>query len=381
MYLVLLDLSAAFDTIDHTVFLSRLEKENGVTADALGWMSSYLSGRQQCVSINSTLSDNIDLHLGLPQGSRIGPFGFKLYTKPLTSIAKKHGINIHLYADDTQLYTSFKPEGSEAALERLEACIEEIRNWMEANYLKLNDSKTEFVIFGTQIDLAKVSGWTVTVGNSEILPSKSARNIGACMDSALNMETHINNIIRSCYAQLHSISKIRRYLTIDAAKTIVHAFVLSRLDNLNSLLYDIPASKKLERLQMVQNNAARLIVKQSRMDHITPTLIKLHWLPVKYKIEYKILLLVYKCATGVAPSNLASLIPPYIPGLSGLRSASSNQWAKQITKKKYGDRAFSNSGPHLWNNINLDLKNSPSIEVFKKDLKTYLFIKAYEYLN
>ena len=78
-----------------------------------------------------------------------------------------------------QLYTSFKPEESEAALERLEACIEEIRNWMEANYLKLSDSKTEFVIFGTLINLAKASGWTVTVGNSEILPSKSTRNIGA----------------------------------------------------------------------------------------------------------------------------------------------------------------------------------------------------------
>ena len=238
--------------------------------------------------------------------------------------------------------------------------------------------QTMHYIFGTKIDLAKVSGWTVTVGNSEILPSKSARNIGAFMDSALNMETHINNIIRSCYAQLHSISKIRRYHTIDAAKTIVHAFVLSRLDNLNSLLYDIPASKKLERLQKVQNNAARFIVKQPRMDHITPTLITLHWLPVKYRIEYKILLLVYKCVTGVAPSYLASLIPPYIPGRSGLRSASSNQRAKQITKKKYGDRAFSHSGPHLWNNINLDLKNSPSIEVFKKDLKTYLFKKAYK---
>ena len=169
----------AFDTIDHTLFLLRLEKANGVTADALGWMSSYMSGRQQCVSINSTLSDNIDLHFGFPRGSQIGPFGFKLYTKPLTSIAKKHGINIHLYADDMQLYTSFKPEESEAALERLQACIKEIRNRMEANYLMLNDSKTEFVIFGTQIDLAKVSGWTVTVGNSEILPSKCARNIGA----------------------------------------------------------------------------------------------------------------------------------------------------------------------------------------------------------
>ena len=262
------------------------------------WCNCRCSGADVLLPVGSAAVRQHKLYLigqhrsTFPQGSRIGPFGFKLYTKPLTSIAKKHGINIHLYADDTQLYTSFKPEESEAALERLEACIEEIRNWMEANYLKLNDSKTEFIIFGTKIDLAKVSGWTVTVGNSEILPSKSARNIGAFMDSALNMETHINNIIRSCYAQLHSISKIRRYLTIDAAKTIVHAFVLSQLDNLNSLLYDIPVSKTLERLQMVQNNAARLLVKQSRMDLITPTLITLHWLPVKYRIEYKILLLV-----------------------------------------------------------------------------------------
>ena len=176
---------------------------------------------------------------------------------------------------------------------------------MEVNYLKLNDSKKEFVIFGTQIDLAGVSGWTVTVGNPEILPSKSARNIAAFMDSALNMETHINNIIRSCYAQLHFICKIPKYLTIDAAKTVVHAFVLSRPDNLNSLLYDIPAS-----------NDARLIVKQSRMNHITPALMKLHWIPVKYRIEYKILFLVYKCVTGVAPSYLVSLILPYIPSIS-----------------------------------------------------------------
>ena len=312
--------------------------------------------------------------------SRIKNRTFRLQTlHKTTNLNSKNMVSIFIFIQTIHNYTPhLSLKKVKLHLERLKAGIEEIRNWMEANFLKLNDSKTEFVIFGTKIDLAKVSGWTVTVGNSEILPSKSARNIGTFMDLALNMETHINNIIRSCYAQLHSISKIRRYLTIDAAKTIVHAFVLSRLDNLNSLLYDIPASKKLERLQKIQNNAARLIVKQPRMDHITPTLITLHWLPVKYRIEYKILLLVYKCVTGVAPSYLASLIPPYIPGHSGLRSASSNQQAKQITKKKYGDRAFSHSGPHLWNNINLDLKNSPSTEVFKKDLKTYLFKKAYK---
>lgn len=185
---MLLDLSAAFDTIDHQVFLSQLRNEYSMDGNVVGWMKSYLEGRKQCVHIAGAPSHQVDLHYGFPQGSCIGPFGFKLYTKPLTSIAERHGISIHLYADDTQLYTSFNPEDSEQAMERLELCIEEIRIWMESNYLKLNDSKTEFMIFGAPKDVAQVSAWTVTVGDHEILPSTSARNIGAYLDTEMRME-------------------------------------------------------------------------------------------------------------------------------------------------------------------------------------------------
>jgi len=307
VYLVLLDLSAAFDTIDHTVFLSRLHEENMISDEALDWMKSYLTNRMQCVSINGTMSTKIDLEFGFPQGSTIGPFGFKLYTKPLSSIARKHDINIPLYADDTQLYVSFDPEESEVVLTRLEACLEDIRLWMEENFLKLNDSKTEFVIFGAPQDIALVTGWTVTIGDAEIFPSKSARNIGAYMDVALNMRTQINNGIRACYAQLRAISKIRKHLTVDATKMLVHAFITSRLDNLNSLLYKVPDCL-LRKLQLVQNNAARLITKKRKSDHISPTLIALHWLPITYRIQYKLLLLVFKCLLGTAPSYLTSLI-------------------------------------------------------------------------
>jgi hypothetical protein len=111
-------------------------------------MESYLTGRSHRIVVDGKFSNKLNLDFGFPQGSLIGPFGFKLYTKPLTSIAKKHNINIHLYADDTQLYTSFNPENSEPALARLEACIEEIREWMLKNFLKLNNAKTEFIIFG-----------------------------------------------------------------------------------------------------------------------------------------------------------------------------------------------------------------------------------------
>jgi hypothetical protein len=373
---VLLDLSAAFDTIDHAVFLSRLRAENAVSGEVVEWMSSYLSDRHQAVNINTSMSDNIKLKFGFPQGSTIGPFGFKLYTKSLTAIAKKHKINIHLYADDTQLYTSFNPQESEPALARLEACIEEIRNWMDINYLKLNDSKTEFVIFGSPCDLVKVSGWTVTVGDAEIFPSKSARNIGAVMDSNLTMKPHMNNTIRSCYAQLYSISKIRKYLTVDATKIIIHAFISSRMDNLNSLLYKLPDCV-INRLQRVQNSAARLIVKLRKRDHITPTLIELHWLPVVSRIDYKILLLIFKCLIGKAPTYLSDLLHQYSPSRS-LRSSSQNLLKEHRATKTYGERAFGTCAPKLWNSLPITLRQCKTIPTFKAGLKTFLFKQSYD---
>ena len=149
VFLVLLDLSAAFDTIDHDMFLKRLATEYAIMGEVVTWMRSYLVNREQNISINNTLSVKLTLEFGFPQGSCIGPFGFILYTKPLTSIAKKHNVNIHLYADDTQLYVPFNPCNSGESLEamkRLECCIEEIRTWMTENYLCLNDGKTEFLI-------------------------------------------------------------------------------------------------------------------------------------------------------------------------------------------------------------------------------------------
>ena len=376
VYLVLLDLSAAFDTIDHQVFVSRLQEDYGVTGGVTDWMESYLKNRHQVVAINDTFSEKVPLKYGFPQGSKIGPFGFKLYTKPLTQIVKKYGISIHLYADDTQLYIDFDPENSVDAMNRMEACIAEIKSWMAKNKLKLNDSKTEFIILGSDQNLAKISEWTVSVGDKEILPSRSVRDIGAMLDSKFTMRTHVNSILQSCYFQIRSLSKIRKYLTEDSAKSLSHAFVTSRLDNMNSLLFKIP-NYQIDRLQLVQNNMARLVMKEKRSCSITPLLIHLHWLPVKFRIEYKILLIVYKCLHGEGPSYLVSLLKRYYQTYS-LRSSNQNLLEETLTRRKFGDRAFSVAGPKLWNTLPIELKNSKSVDIFKKSLKTYYFKRAYK---
>ena len=376
VYLVLLDLSAAFDTIDHSVFLSRLQEDYGVMGGVVDWMASYLSDRYQSININGTHSDKTELKYGFPQGSKIGPFGFKLYTKPLTSIAHKYNINIHLYADDTQLYISFDPNNSKDAIGRMEACITEIRSWMANNLLKLNDSKTEFMILGSERNIAKVSEQSLSVGDSVVLPSRTVRNIGAMLDRAMTMEVHINATIKSCYAQIRSISKIRKYLLPDSIKSLIHAFVTSRLDTMNSLLYDIPDCL-LKKLQKVQHNAARLIVRPKKSSHITPILKDLHWLPIKSRVQYKIILHVFKCLRGQGPAYLTSLLEEYHPARS-LRSSCQSLLTKPKTKRKYGDRAFSVAGPTLWNDLPDHLRNSNySLDVFKKALKTHLFDEYY----
>ena len=377
VYLVLLDLSAAFDTVDHNVFLSQMLTDYSMGGDVVNWMHEYLSDRQQCVQVNGASSKKNDLYYGFPQGSCIGPFGFKLYTKHLTKIAHQYGINIHLYADDTQLYTSFKPETSESALIRLELCIEDIRQWMARHFLKLNENKTEFMVFGSKTDLDRVTGCSITVGGCKILPSSTARNIGAFLDTEMNMHCQINNTIRACYIQLRAISQIRKYLSLPAVIKLCHAFITSRLDNMNAIIYKLP-DYQIKRLQKIQNNTARLIFRLKRSAHITPMLKQLHWLPVSQRIVFKILLLVYKSINENGPSYLTDLLHPYQQEHYNLRSTNQHLLIQTKANKNYGDRAFCVCGPKLWRDLPLSIRECDNAEAFKSTLKTHLFKIAYD---
>ena len=171
--LVLLNVSAAFDTVDHSILLHRLESVFGITGTALDWIQSYLAGRSQRVVIGDTKSEPIPLTFGVSQGSVLRHILFTLYTCPLGEICGCLSVTYHLYADDQQLYLSFHPSSISSCvtcLEDLEACIAEIKQWMSANMLKLNDNKTECIALGTSKQLAKVGEISIVIGNIRILP-------------------------------------------------------------------------------------------------------------------------------------------------------------------------------------------------------------------
>ena len=375
--LVLLDMSAAFDTVDHSVLLNRLQGRYAVTGHALKWLRSYFTNRQQKVNINGTLSNPVLLDCGIPQGSLIGPNFYPLYVAPVFGIARQHGIAMHMYADDTQLYLDFNPSEYQTAKIRMESCIQDIRSWLQCNCLKLNDEKTEFMVIGQSHYLKQlVQPLSLTIGGVQIPATKSARNIGAIIDNELKMAKQVNNVIRMCYASLYSLSRIRKYVSDDAIKTLVHAFVTCRIDNFNSLLTGLP-SFMINRLQLVQNAAARLICRKRKHDHITGSLMFLHWLPVEARIEFKILLVTFKALNNIAPSYIINLINIKQNSRALRSSAEMILIVPKTRLKTVGDRSFAFAAAKMWNSLPNNIKMSTTVDNFKSQVKTFLFKKYY----
>ena len=247
---------------------------------------------------------------------------------------------------------------------------------MRVNFLKLNDSKTEFLIIGTKSHLQKLTVDTIMIGDESIAASPSARNIGAIFDSTVSMKEHIHTISRACYCHLRNIGKIRRYLTETATINLIHAFIASKLDHMNSLVYGVP-KYLLNRLQKIQNNSARIVSRCRRRDHITPILSSLHWLQVKDRIDFKIALLTFKSLHGLAPAYIRDLITPYQPHRS-LRSLNLSLLRKPKSRTKtYGDRSFAVCSPHVWNHLPSHIRQLDDLDTFKTALKTHLFTTSY----
>lgn len=374
--LVLLDLSAAFDTVDHSLLLNQL-CSFGVQSTAMSWFASYLSNRTQRVVISGSSSQPSTMKFGVPQGSCLGPLLFVIYSSELYQIIISHLPGVTIFADDSQLWISFKPDSEQnqdAAYEALQYCIIDIKKWMIKKKLKMNDDKTEFLLIGTRQQLKKVEHHPIKIGDELICPVNSARNLGSWFDSNMSFKTHINKTCSAGFYHLRNISRIKKFVSPDLLESLIHSFITSKLDYCNSLLYGVP-DFDLIKLQRIQNAAARLVTNSDRFCHITPVLRDLHWLPIKLRIQYKILLITFKALHNLAPTYVQELVTLKPSTKYSLRSDNSLLLYVPAarTYKTLGDRAFSYSSPYLWNRLPNYIRNLKSLQLFKSHLKTYLF--------
>ena len=248
-----------------------------------------------------------------------------------------------------------------------QSCISDVKAWMTNNQLQLND-KTELILIATKTVLnSDLVPQSINLEGSDIKFSNTVRNLGVCLDPTLSSQQQISAVCRICYLELRRISAIRHYLSEDVTKTLLCAFVLSRLGYCNSLLAGCP-KYLLSKLPKAQNNAARLIF---RCAHIIPMLHSLHWLPIEQRIEYKLSLLCFKIISHQAPVCLSELLHLYTPSRQ-LRSSTDTRVFRipSFRTKSSGQRSFSYQAPVIWNQLPVSVRRSTSVSSFKSSLKT-----------
>ena len=240
-----------------------------------------------------------------------------------------------------------------------------------ANSLKLNENKSEFIMCGSKQHLAKVNIPSIRIGDVYIQPSSKCRNLGVIFDCHMSHINQVASVSKSVRYHLRNLGFIRKYLNRTATEQLVHAFISSRLDFCNSLLYNLPQNL-IDKLQRLQNASARLVTLSRRTTHITPTLKSLHSLPIIDRIAFKIILLVFQSLHGTSPIYMTDIISRYHQARS-LRSTKSLRLSVPRTHHSWGDRSFSHAAPELWNNLPLQLRQQDSLSTFKSSLKTHLF--------
>ena len=285
-----------------------------------------------------------------------------------------------VYADDTQLYISFKCKQPLESISKVNSCLSDIRRWMITNNLKINDSKTEYIVFRSPQLRCDLSGLSVNVGESQITQSLNVRDLGVTFDQFQNFDDHITAICRSTFFHIRNIGTIYwNLLSYNACSTIIYALISCRLDYCNSLLYNVP-THKTDRLQTLQNKCARILTKSPRREHVTPVLKSLHWLKIQDRITYEILMLTYKSYYNIAPTYLCELTSRRKSSVNTRLGADYHQLIMPPISKDcsntFLEGLFIYASPCEWNKLSEYIRTS-TFDSFRKNVKTMLFTQQY----
>ena len=246
---------------------------------------------------------------------------------------------------------------------------------MRSSKLKVNPDKIEVLLFGTKLHQKEfMKHFPVKLLEQEMTPTDSARNLGVVFDGGLNFRKHIPLVCRSCYYHIRDLRRLRRCLASEVSKTIATGLVSSKLDYCNGLLYNV-TNRELNRLQGVQNYLARVVTRSLCFSRTTP-LESLHWLPVCFRIKFKICLVTYKALCNNQPIYLKEMLEPP-KRTRDLRLSYQNVLFVPRIKTTKGEGSFSVAASKLWNHLPGEIRTSKTVHSFRKKLKTFYLNQAF----
>ena len=382
--LLLLDLSSAFDVLNHDILINRLQVHFGIEGDALTWLTTYLKGRTFSVCIQGCHGKKTVLLFGVPQGSLLGPLLFILYSKQIETIALKYGLSVQLYADDSQLYIELE-RTSDLYDEKvkIESCLKEIQVWMSTNYMKLNSSKTKLIVFNpprSPFNVPLVNNYFhISFNETQLEESTSVVVLGSTLTPDFRLNSFINTKLKSCKNEIRNLKHVKGALDIDTRFMLINNLILTKLDYCNSLLAGC-TQLEIKRLQTVMNDAVRFVFSVNRRAHISQYLQKLHLLPVKFRILFKLCTLAHNIVSGTAPKYLSDIFSCYQPtsSMSLRHDAGRDEKMLVYSPGKLPEKCIFQKLISAWNALPFRLRSFDTCETFKKQLKTYYFPKAYE---
>ena len=365
--MIVVDLSAAFDTLDPEQLVQILRTDIGIEGVALKWFHSFLTNRTQKVKIDNQFSECRNVPCGVPQGSVLGPVLFNINVKSQPQVFRTCSLTTSSFADDSNGRKQFSLSFQFNVLTRdIPSCMKKIVNWSNANSFKINPDKTEIIVMCPSSLNDKVIIKGIFFENQCIRFSSKLKNVGVVIDKNLKFDSHVNTVVSHCYALIKDVRRIRDYLKREDLEKLVHAIISHRLDYCNSIYLNI-SKKNIQKLQKCQNSAARLIMRKTKADCSKSLLNELHWLPIEVRIVYKVILIVFKVLNGQCSSvNLTRKN-------TNLRNGTTMFLETPNFKTKYGKRIFEYSGSRYWNALPMEIKTTENINKFKKLLKTLLF--------
>lgn len=366
MLMVLLDLSKAFDSLEHDTLLAKLHSL-GLSHSALEWFRSYLSERSQYVRIGSEVSGLESITFGVPQGSILGPALFNIYLNDLPTIP--HFGSLESYVDDSKLYLSFPVKDVNTIVQQINEDLSLIASWCCHNHLLINPDKTKLLIMGTRQMLQKLPNCHITILGKEIAPSTSARDLGVQVDATLSYDEHITNITSTCMASLCQINRIKHLLDSRTLENVITSLVFSKL-YFCSTVWANTSKTNVQKLQKIQNFAARIVTGTRKYDHITPVLNDLRWLSVSAMLAFYDAILTFKCLKGIAPKYLSSRFKTRAH-VHGKNTRNKKKLDIPAFSTAAGQRSFIYRAVKCWNTLPEEITECTSLHSFKAKAKSH----------